>query len=55
MDLLLKKGVYRINEKILEHARKGYSLKHYSNIGVQIAYELAKKIINQHLQSIQLQ
>ena len=39
----LKEGVYRINEKILEHARKGYSLKHYSNIGVQIAYELAKK------------
>lgn len=39
----LKGGVYTINDKILEHARTGYSMKHASNLGVQIAYELAQK------------
>lgn len=36
-------GVYEINDKIIEHAKTGYSLKHYSNLGVQIAYKLAQK------------
>lgn len=35
-------GIYEINEKILEHARCGFSLMHYSNLGVQIAYNLAQ-------------
>ena len=35
-------GIYVINEKILEHARCGFSLMHYSNLGVQIAYNLAQ-------------
>ena len=39
----LKGGVYTINDKVLEHARIGYSLKHASNLGVQIAYQLAQK------------
>lgn len=39
----LKGGVYIINKKILEHAKYGFSLKHYSNLGVQIAYDLAQR------------
>ena len=39
----LKGGVYYINNLVLEHARIGYSLKHASNLGVQIAHELAIK------------
>ena len=39
----LKGGIYRINQKILEHSKIGFSLKHNSNIGVQIAYELSLK------------
>lgn len=35
-------GVYKVNEKLLEHARIGYTMKHQSNLGVQIAYNLAK-------------
>ena len=39
----LQGGVYAINEKMLEHAKIGYSMKHASNLGVQIAYQLAQK------------
>lgn len=39
----LNGGVYLINDLVLEHARIGYSLKHASNLGVQIAHELAIK------------
>ena len=39
----LKGGVYIINKQMLEHAKSGFSLKHYSNLGVQIAYYLAQK------------
>ena len=38
----LEGGIYVINDKILEHARCGFSLVHYSNLGVQIAYNLAQ-------------
>lgn len=38
----LKGGVYAVNDKLLEHAKVGYTMKHQSNLGVQIAYNLAK-------------
>lgn len=38
----LEGGIYEINKKILKHARCGFSLIHYSNLGVQIAYNLAQ-------------
>ncbi|MBO5348499.1 MAG: butyrate kinase [Clostridia bacterium] len=38
----VKGGVYKVNEKLLEHAKAGYTMKHQSSLGVQIAYNLAK-------------
>lgn len=38
----IKGGVYKVNEKLLEHAKIGYTMKHQSNLGVQIAYNLAQ-------------
>lgn len=38
----IKGGVYKVNDKMLEHAKMGYTMKHQSNLGVQIAYNLAK-------------
>lgn len=38
----VKGGVYKVNDKLLEHARIGYTMKHQSNLGVQIADNLAK-------------
>lgn len=38
----LKSGVYLVNDTLIKHAQMGYSLKHASNLGVQIAHELAK-------------
>lgn len=37
-----KGGVYKVNDKMLEHAKIGYTMKHPSNLGVQIADNLAK-------------
>ena len=36
-------GVYLVNDLMLKHAREGYSMKHASNLGIQIAEELAKQ------------
>jgi len=38
----IKGGVYKVNDKMLEHAKIGYTMKHPSNLGVQIANDLAK-------------
>lgn len=38
----IKGGVYKVNSKLLEHAKIGYTMKHQSNLGVQIADNLAK-------------
>lgn len=38
----IKGGVYEVNDKLLEHAKIGLTMKHQSNLGVQIAYNLAK-------------
>ena len=38
----IKGGVYKVNDKLLEHAKIGYTMKHQSNLGVQIAYNLSK-------------
>lgn len=36
-------GTYRVNELLLNHARIGYTMKHASVLGAQIAYNLAKE------------
>lgn len=34
-------GVYLVNDLLLKHAKEGFSLKHASNLGVQIAHNLS--------------
>lgn len=34
-------GTYRINEILLDHARKGFSVKHPANLGSQLAYDFS--------------
>lgn len=36
-------GVYLVNDLMLKHAKEGYSMKHASNLGIQIADMLAKQ------------
>lgn len=38
----VKGGTYEINETLLHHAQIGYTMKHASVLGAQIAYNLAK-------------
>lgn len=38
----IKGGVYKVNDKLLNHAKTGLTMKHQSNLGVQIAHNLAK-------------
>lgn len=38
----MKGGTYRINDLLLNHASIGYTMKHASVLGAQIAYNLAK-------------
>ena len=40
--LPVKGGTYNINELLLEHATIGYTMKHASTLGAQIAHNLAK-------------
>lgn len=37
----LEGGTYRINDKVLEHARAGYTVKHPAMLGSQLAHEFA--------------
>lgn len=39
----VKGGTYNINKLLLEHAEIGYTMKHASVLGAQIAYKLAQK------------
>lgn len=39
----LKGGTYKINDLLLEHAKIGYTMKHASVLGAQIAHNLAQK------------
>lgn len=38
----LEGGTYPINDKLLEHARMGYTIKHPATLGAQIAYDFAR-------------
>lgn len=38
----VKGGTYEVNDKLLHHAQIGYTMKHASVLGAQIAHNLAK-------------
>ena len=40
----LEGGVYQVGEKLLEHARVGYTVKHPATLGAQLADAFAKRV-----------